>query len=224
MTNPISFPTQSGRETQGAISLPQTERSPAVVLLQEYWGLNDHVRHLAERLADEGFVVLAPDLYDGKSTKDGAEAAKMMQALDPAATLDKIAGAVQHLATHARTTGKVGVTGFCMGGAYAFTAAAIVPGVAAAVPFYGFPDRTKVDLGAITCPVQAHFAKTDPWAKPALAETLRDELVAKGRKMELYVYDAQHAFMNDTRPEVYSPDDAKLAWGRMVAFFKANLA
>ena len=103
------------------------------------------------------------------------------------------------------------------------SAAARVPGVAAAVPFYGFPDRTKVDLGAITCPVQAHFAKHDEWAKPALAETLRDELVAKGGTMEVHVYDAPHAFMNDTRPEVYRPDDAKLAWGRMVAFLKAHV-
>lgn len=224
MSERTSFPARNGNPTDGVLREPPgSGKAPALVLVQEYWGVNAHIVDLTERFAAEGFLVLAPDLYHGKLTKDPAEAGKLMTSLDRAQAVSDIAGAVAFLAKHPRCTGKVGITGFCLGGAYAFTAAALVPGLSAAVPFYGIPDATKVDLGAIAIPVQAHFSRTDPWAKPELAEGVKKALDAKHVPMELHVYDAQHAFMNDTRPEVHDAALAKVAWGRAVSFLKSNL-
>jgi len=224
MSERTSFTTRNGKGADGILRLPSgTGKAPAVVLIQEYWGLNAHVASLADRLAAEGFLVLAPDLYHGMIAKTAEDAGKAMAALDRAQAVDEIGGAIAFLAAHPRSNGKVGIIGFCMGGAYAFTAAAMLPGLSAAVPFYGIPDVTKVDLSKIAIPVQAHFSKTDQWAKPALAEAVKKELDAKQVPMELHLYDAGHAFMNDTRPEVHDAAASKLAWGRAVSFLKKNL-
>lgn len=225
MTEPVSFSSRSGAPVSGAIALPAGDGpAPAVVLLQEYWGLNDHVRSLADRLAAAGFIAIAPDLYHGQIAADAADAHRLMTELKWSTALDEVGGAVDLLKAHPRSNGKVGVTGFCMGGAGALAAACNVAGVSAVVAFYGLPPAQYVDWAkAETPPIQCHFSATDPWAKPALAEAIRDTLVARGRAMALFVYDAPHAFMNDTRPEVYSPDNAKLAWGRMADFFHAHL-
>jgi carboxymethylenebutenolidase len=220
-----TFKASNGTEASGEIFEPSgTGKAPALVLIQEWWGLNDHIRDLGQRFAKEGFLVLAPDLYHGKITKDANEAGKMMTELDRDQAGSEVAGAVKALAEHARSTGKVGVTGFCMGGAYTFAAAAMVPGVKVAVPFYGIPDTSKVDLGKIEIPVQAHVSKTDQWVKPEMVAEVKKKLDAKGVPMEMYVYDAEHAFMNDTRPEVYNAGCAKEAWGRAVGFLKKHLA
>jgi carboxymethylenebutenolidase len=220
-----TFKAANGIEAPGEIFEPSgSAKAPGLVLIQEWWGLNDHIRDMGARFAKEGFLVLAPDLYRGKVTKSSDEASKMMTELDREQAGADVAGAVAALKKNPRCNGKVGVTGFCMGGAYTFAAAAYAPGVAAAVPFYGIPDVTKVDLGKIAVPVQAHFSRTDQWAKPALAEEVKKKLDAKGVPMELHVYDAEHAFVNDTRPEVYSPGCAKEALGRAVSFLKKHLA
>jgi carboxymethylenebutenolidase len=225
MTERVTFKSKAGDEGSGALALPPgTGKAPALVLLQEYWGLNDHIKSLAERFAAEGFVVLAPDLYRGQVTKNAEEAGKLMKGLDYPRAFGDVAGAVEYLRAHPRSNGKVAITGFCMGGAITLAAAASSPslGLAAAVPFYGVPwstDYTKID-----CPVQAHFATTDEWAKPSIALEIQKTVQEQGGAMEVNVYDAKHAFMNDTRPEVHSPEDAKLAWGRAVAFLKQHTA
>jgi carboxymethylenebutenolidase len=109
-----------------------------------------------------------------------------------------------------------------MGGKLTFVAAAAIPEIAAAVPFYGVPSPAT-DYSKVKAPILAHFAAHDDWAKPAAAEAIQKQLVARGQSMELHVYDAQHAFVNDTRPDVYSPDVAKLAWDRTIAFLKQHL-
>ena len=224
MAEKVAFTSKGGAEASGEIALPSGGgRAPAVVLIQEWWGLNDHIRSLLDRLAAAGFVALAPDLYHGTSTKDPEEAARLMNALDKPRALDEIAGAVRFLAGHGRTNGKVGVMGFCLGGALSFAAAATIPELGAAVPFYGIPSPAP-DYSRVKAPIQAHFASRDAWAKPELAEAIRAELAGRGQEMELHIYEADHAFVNDTRPEVYDPGAAKLAWDRCTTFLRKHLA
>jgi carboxymethylenebutenolidase len=220
MSKRISY----GAGLEGEIAEPSgSNKVGCVVLIQEWWGINDHVKNLVDRLANEGFVVLAPDLYHGKITKDAGEAGKLMNELDKAAAIKEIGAAVQHLKEHPRSSGKIGVTGFCMGGALSFASATKIPGLAAVVPFYGLPGD-GFDWSAVTAPVQAHFAKKDGWATVDGAEKIKKAIDAAGKtSMELHAYDADHAFVNDTRPEVYDEKNAKLAWSRMVDFFKKHL-
>jgi carboxymethylenebutenolidase len=223
MPQRVTFKAKSGADAAGEISIPRGEKAPGLVLVQEWWGLNDHVRDLLDRFAEAGFLALAPDLYHGTTTKDAGEAQRLMTELDGKRALDEIAGAAAFLKGHERGNGKVGVTGFCLGGAYAFAAACHVPDLGAAVPFYGIPPEQNVDYAKCRVPIQAHFAKRDEWATAAGAEAIKKKLEAHGQSMELHVYDADHAFVNDTRPEVYSKDNAKLAWDRAVAFLHAHL-
>src|SRR5262245_28158880 len=137
MAERIRFSAKSGAEVSGELGLPPSGKGPGLVLIQEWWGLNDHMRSLVDRFAAEGFVVRAPDLYHGVTTKDAGEAGKLMTDLDGMRAMDEIAGAASFLKGDPRTTGKVGVAGFCMGGAYSFAAASHVPEIGAAVPFYG---------------------------------------------------------------------------------------
>jgi len=221
----IKFKTPKGHECEGALAVPDAKgKTPAVVLLLEYWGVNAHIESIAARLAEEGFRVVAPDLFHGKVTKDASEASKLMQALDWQRALDDIAGAALHARAHETSNGKVGVIGFCLGGALSFATACNLSGLSAVVPFYGIPDRKLADYSKVTAPILAHFAKRDQWAKAELAEAIKKELHAAGKSMELFTYDADHAFFNDTRPEVYSPECAKLAWDRTLAFLRLHLA
>jgi carboxymethylenebutenolidase len=223
MATRIEFAAKDGSLVSGELALPSgTGKAPGLVLIQEWWGVNDHIRSLADRFAAEGFVVLAPDLYHGVTTKDPAEAGKLMTALDGMRAFHDIQAAVHHLHAHERVSGKVGVTGFCMGGAYTFVAATRIPEVAAAVPFYGIPPAGRADY-AKAKPILAHFAKHDQWATVEAAEKIKAEIDGHGGAMTLHVYDAEHAFMNDTRPEVHNPAAAKLAWERTAAFLHQHL-
>jgi carboxymethylenebutenolidase len=223
MSSLITFTGHDGSQVTGEMTLPHGEdRMPGLVLVQEWWGLNDHVRELAKRFAAEGFVTLAPDLYHGKVARDATEAMALMNALDGKQALADIATATHHLLAHPRVNGKIGITGFCMGGAYAFTAATRIPEISAAVPFYGIPPAGRADYTRAK-PIMAHFAAKDNWATVAGAEAIKKEVEAAGGSMILHVYDADHAFMNDTRPEAFSPESAKLAWQRTIEFLHQHL-
>jgi carboxymethylenebutenolidase len=178
-------------------------RGPGVVVIQEWWGVNPQILSVAQRWADAGFLAIVPDLYHGKLASNADEAGAMMKALDFPQAVREIAAAVEHLRAHGRCTGKVAVTGYCMGGALSFATAVNVRGLAAVVPFYGLPG--DLDWSKIDAPVQAHFAQHDDWATVAGAD-----------------YDAQHAFCNDQRPEVYNAEACQLAWSRTVAFVRAH--
>jgi carboxymethylenebutenolidase len=195
-------------------------KRPGIVLIQEWWGLNDHIRDVAQRYAKEGFLVLAIDLFHGKTTKDAGEANKLMGELDWEKAVAEIRGAVHTLRSHPSCTGKVGVTGFCMGGGLTFAAATSVEGISAAVPFYGLPPPKYQTWAKVKVPVLAHFAKKDGWVKPSIGEEIKKQVST----MEMYVYDEDHAFFNDTRPEVHGKESSKLAWERTIAFLKKNLA
>lgn len=224
MTERVTFPSKTGSEIDGELAEPSgADKAPSAVLIQEWWGVNDHVRDLAERLAKEGFLVVAPDLYHGKTAKNAEEAGKLMSALDTLVAVEEIAGAVDFLKKHPRGNGKVGVVGFCLGGALSFAAACHVEGLSAVVPFYGIPPAAKVDYSKVTAPIMTHVAKRDEWVTVPKAEAIVKQIKDHGGAIELHVYDADHAFMNDTRPDVYSKENAKLAWDRTVAFFKKHL-
>jgi carboxymethylenebutenolidase len=206
----------SGQE--GVLATPSGDaRGPGVVLIQEWWGVNAQIQSVAQRWADAGFVAIVPDLYHGKLASNADEAAAMMNALDFPTAVQEIAAAVEHLRAHPRCTGKVAVTGYCMGGALSFASAVNVRGLAAVVPFYGLPG--DLDWSKIDAPVQAHFAQHDDWATIAGAEKIK---AAVKVPMELHTYDAQHAFCNDKRPEVYNAEACQLAWSRTVAFVRSH--
>jgi carboxymethylenebutenolidase len=224
MTTRVSFKSKTGGDASGELAEPSgSGKAPSVVLIQEWWGINDHVKDLTERLAKEGFLVVAPDLYHGKVTKDAAEAGKLMTELDTLNAVQEIAGAVAFLKEHPRGNGKVGVTGFCLGGALTLASACHIEGLSAAVSFYGIPPAEKVDYAKVTAPVMMHVAKKDDWVTPAKAEAVKKQLEDRKHPVELHLYDADHAFVNNTRPEVYDEKSAKVAWERTVAFFKKHL-
>ena len=196
--------------------------SPAIVLIQEWWGLNDHIKGVADRLAAEGYTVLAPDLYRGRQTTAADEANHLMTGLDfMDATHQDIQGCVAWLGQGGR---RVGVMGFCMGGALTVAAAVHVPGLAAAVCFYGIPPQEVADPARIRIPFQGHFATQDTWCTPQAAAGLEQAMRAAGQSPELHHYDAQHAFFNDSRrAEVYDEACAQLAWARTTAFLAQHL-
>ncbi|MEZ4295839.1 MAG: dienelactone hydrolase family protein [Polyangiaceae bacterium] len=224
-TTRVEFETRTGKKASGELALPAgADKAPAVVVIQEWWGVNPHICSILDRLAAEGFIALAPDLYHGKVTTDADEAGKMMQSLDHALAVEEIEAAASFLGAHPRAAGRLCVLGFCMGGMLTFRAAEQISDFACAVPFYGVPPADQYNVSKVRAPILAHFSKTDPWAKPSIAEQIQKNLTSRGGTMTLEVYDAEHAFMNDTRPEVYSPENAKLAWARTLTFLRTHLA
>jgi carboxymethylenebutenolidase len=196
----------------------------AVVVVQEWHGINDEMRAKVDRFAREGFLALAPDLYHGKVATNDADAGTLMSALDFGRAVAEIGAAAQWLSAQPRSNGKVAVLGFCLGGALTFASAANLPGLACAVPFYGIPDLSKLDLNKVTAPIQAHFAERDDWASPEKARLLEADLKAKGKPIELYIYEgAGHAFMRDSDKTKYHEASAKKAWPRTIAFLHEHL-
>lgn len=190
---------------------------PSVVVIQEWWGLNQQICSVADRFAQAGLNALAPDLYQGRVAQDPDEAGHLMNGLDfPGATHQDIRAATDYLK---KVGSSVGVMGYCMGGALTIAAAVHVPGVAAAVCFYGIPPKEFTDPAQIRIPFQGHFANQDDWCTPQAVDTLEQSMLAAGSKPEIFRYDAAHAFCNASRPEVYNAEYAAQAWDRTLAFF-----
>ena len=206
------------------MALPK-QKGPALVVIQEYWGLVPHIKDLADRFAAEGFVALAPDLYHGKTAKSPDEAGKMMMAMRIDEVERDVRGAIKHVLAHPRTSSKrAGIVGFCMGGALALFAASKNPEVGACVVFYGGHPSVKPDLPALQAPVLGLYAGNDRFATPEKARELEKQLKALGKQVEIHIYpNTDHAFFNDTRPEVYNKTAAQDAWSKTVKFFKTNL-
>jgi carboxymethylenebutenolidase len=224
MAKDVKFSSKSGEQLGGAIAEPQgADKTGGVIVLQEWFGVNHTIRGLVDRFAKAGFVALAPDLYHGKVAADENEAGRLMGALDKRKAVEEIGDAAAFLKTHPRGNGKVAVTGFCLGGALTLAAARHVDGLAAAVAFYGWPDAPVDDLAKTRTPIQAHFAKHDNWAKASLAEQLQAKVRGAGGHMDLYVYDAGHAFMREGDPAKYHAESARVAWDRAVDFLRKHL-
>ena len=199
---------------------------PGVIVIQEWWGLVPHITDIADRFAAEGFVALAPDMYHGEMTDEPDMAGKLLMSMNLATAGKDLSGAVDLLQERTGRT-KVGVTGFCMGGGLALMAACSRPdAIAAAAPFYGGmrPD-TVIEWDNLAAVVEGHYAATDRGtAAPEAVKELEATLRAKGKNATFHVYPGtQHAFFNDTRPEVYDAAVAKTAWDRTLALFRANL-
>jgi carboxymethylenebutenolidase len=225
MATQLKFPSKAGGQLGGALAEPGgTANVGAVVVIQEWHGVNDHLRSLCDRFAKAGYLALAPDLYHGKVVTSDADASKLMGELDWGRAVGEIGDAVAYLGSHARSNGKVGVVGFCMGGALTLAAALQVPGLACAVPFYGLPQVPPSQFAGTKTPILAHFARKDDWAKPSVAEQIRESVRSSGGQMDLFVYDAGHAFMRDTDPSRHDANAAKLAWERTLDFLKKHLA
>jgi len=223
--------TSSGEQTQtghGYLALPESGSGPGVIVIQEWWGLTDHIKDVADRLAAEGFVALAPDLYGGWITHDGEEAGEMMSKLPAEEGAWLLAGATDHLlGLDAVTSTTVGAIGFCMGGGFVLALAAQQGDkVSAAVPFYGVGQGIPESFTGLTAAVQGHYAEHDQNYPVEQAreqeERIRAESVAE---VTYFYYDAGHAFHNDENLiGTYDAEKAQLAWDRSVEFLKAKVA
>ncbi|MER3395322.1 MAG: carboxymethylenebutenolidase [Acidimicrobiia bacterium] len=212
-----------GRTGSGYLALPDG-RGPGVVLIQEWWGLVPHIKDVAQRLAREGFVTLAPDLYGGKTTTEPSEASKLMMALQIQSAARDMETAYDYLRSHESVDPpKIGSIGFCMGGALSLYLATLRP-LDACVVYYGIPYRGEPDYSQIVCPVLGHFAEFDQWASEDAALALKSKLDALGKRVEFYFYPrTRHAFFNDSNEDSYDPEAAQLSWQRTLEFLRKNL-
>lgn len=219
----ISF-RSDGHEESGYLARPG-QAGPGVVVIQEWWGLVPHIERVADRLAEAGLVALAPDLYHGKTTKSPDEAGKLMMSLRIDDAARDLAGAIAFLKRHPDVKGaKVGVVGFCMGGALALFAACRNRDVGACVVFYGGHPNVKPDLRSLDAPVLGLYAGKDTFVSPEVVAELDRQLTALGKPHEFHTYaEASHAFFNDTRPEVYDEAAAADAWENTLMFFRRHL-
>jgi carboxymethylenebutenolidase len=222
----VEFPS-NGHTGRGYLAQSVEGAGPGVVVIQEWWGLVPHIQDLCDRFAAEGFTALAPDLYRGKATTEPDEAGKLMMAMNLEQAARDMGGAIDYLESSDAVRGRgVGVVGFCMGGGLALMLAVQRPDdVKAVVPFYGLIpwEGAQPDWRKLSAPVQGHYAEQDGFFTPELAAQLEVELKQLGKTVEFHRYDADHAFFNDTRPEVYDAATAGLCWQQTVGFFKENL-
>jgi carboxymethylenebutenolidase len=229
MGKTISYPRPDGQSVAGYLAEPaHAARAPGMVVIQEWWGLNDQIRGVADKLAAAGYRTLVPDLYRGKVALAANEAQHLMTGLDfgDAAGQD-VRGAVRHL--KATGSAKVGVTGFCMGGALTVLSAVNVPEADAAVVWYGFPPLEYVDATKITAPMLGHYATEDEAFPIAKVDELEQKLRAAGVKFQFHRYHAKHAFANETADSKnlpmlkYDAGAAALAWQRTMDFLAKQL-
>jgi carboxymethylenebutenolidase len=220
----ISFPANGGT-AQGYLALPPGGKGPGLIVVQEWWGLVDHIKVLCDRFAAEGYVALAPDHYHGRQTSSPDEAGKMFMALNIARAGTEMRGAADFLHAHDAVTPKrVGILGFCMGGQLALYAAQEHRDrLSCAVDFYGVHPHVPIEPARIKVPVLGHFGRHDNSVPVDGVKALAAKVAAAGGSLEAHFYDAGHAFFNDTRPTAYSAEAAKLAWERTLAFLTNHL-
>jgi carboxymethylenebutenolidase len=221
----LQFPAD-GHSTAGYLAVPPSGSGPGVLVIQEWWGLVEHIKHLCDRFAAEGFAALAPDLYHGVATRSPDEAGKLFMALNIARAAADLRGAADSLLDRPQVTSdKIGAVGFCMGGQLALYAGAEFPDrIGAVVDFYGLHPKVRIEPSRIRVPVLAHFAERDNSVKLADAKALVAGIEAAGGSIEAHFYPASHAFFNDSRPTVYDRDCAEMAWTRTLDFLRKHLA
>jgi carboxymethylenebutenolidase len=216
----------NGSTAAGYLAIPASGSGPGVVVLQEWWGLDDHVRSVCDRLAADGFVALAPDLYHGETASEPDAAQQKMMALSMDQAELEMSGAIDLLVGHEATTSEgVGSIGFCLGGGLSVWAAATNPSVRAVVSYYYVMPHGKPDFSRIEAPVLGHFGTADDFIPVETAEGLLAELREAGVEAEFVFYEgAGHAFFNDTnRLGTYDPDAAARSWARSLEFLAEHL-
>ena len=220
-TETLNLNTSRGATT-AHLARPDNDTPAAVVLIHEWWGINDHIRDIAGRYASEGYLCVAPDLFRGKIARNTEEASKLMQALaikDGVETIREAMAATKQ----SYNVQKIGITGYCMGGTFALRAACELDELAAAAPFYGdIPEETV--LKRLKVPTLFIAGKRDAWINAEKVNALKEAARKYNLPVEVVVYDADHAFFNDTRPEVYDQQAAADAWRRVLDLFRKHLA
>lgn len=221
----VEFPS-NGHTCQGYFAAPPSGSGPAVVVIQEWWGLVDHIEDLVNRFAAAGFVAVAPDLYHGRTTKSPDDAGKLLMELDAERAVREIAGAGAWLLARPECTSqKYGVVGFCMGGALAqYAATEDASHVGAAVSFYGGFKKVPTQWEKLEAPILLIYGENDKGVPAEQGQELHARLEQMGKQSELVIYpNADHAFFNDTRPQVYNHEAAGDAWRRTLELFRRSL-
>jgi carboxymethylenebutenolidase len=220
----IKYPAETG-EMRAYLSRPKKgKKFPAVIVIHENRGLVPHIQDVTRRMAKEGFLALAPDALSpvGGTPEDISNVGALFKQLNNEQTVKNFVAAVKYLKTHPKSTGKVGCTGFCWGGAMTNQVAVNSPDLNAAVPYYGRQPSAE-DVAKIKAPIMAHYAENDAGINagiPAFEEALK----ANNKEYQIFSYPGTgHGFNNDTNPDRYNEEAAKLAWQRTVAFFKEKL-
>jgi len=208
----------------GYLAVPPSGRGPGVLVIQEWWGLVDHIRDVCDRFAREGFVALAPDLYHGKTATEPDGAGKLFMALNIGQAEKDLKGAASYLAQHSSTQ-KLGAVGFCMGGQLALFAATRNRRIGAVVDFYGIHPKVTLDLSGLEAAVLGIFGDKDAFVPPEAARKLEADLTGAGKRARFEIYPGVgHAFVNDARPDAYDARAAARAWAETLAFLRAELA
>lgn len=221
----VSF-SSNGGTADGHLALPAAGKGKGVIVIQEWWGLVPHIKDVSDRFAEAGFVALAPDLYHGAQTTEPGEAGKLMMALNIDESERDLRGAIKYLRAHpAVTSQKIGIVGFCMGGALSLYGACTSPdAIGACVIYYGGHPNVKPDLSRLSAPVLGFYGGRDDFVTPDIARDLQRQIRALGKEMELYIYDdCDHAFFNSDRPEVHNKEAAADTWQRTLDFFNKYL-
>jgi carboxymethylenebutenolidase len=217
----------NGSTVGGYLATPEVGAGPGLIVIQEWWGLVDHIKDVCDRFAAEGFTALAPDLYHGQTTTEPDEAGKLAMSLDYEGAARDLSGAVDYLTAHESVRGQgVGVVGFCMGGGLALWLAALRPDeVKAVVSFYGIPrGPAQPDWSRMAATVQGHYGEDDRSIPSEQLAALEAQLREAALDMEIFVYPGSgHAFFNDTRPEAYNEEAARQAWIRTLEFLRKHL-
>lgn len=224
VTEFITYPAFTG-DMKAFMARPKSgKKFPAVIVIHENRGLVPHIRDVAKRMAKEGFLAIAPDALSpvGGTPEDITNVGELFKQLKPEETTKNFVAAVKYLKTNPMSTGKVGCTGFCWGGAMTNQVAVNAPDLDAAVPYYGRQPAVE-DVAKIKAPVMAHYAGNDQGINAGIA-AFEEALKANKKEYQIFMYEgANHAFNNDSNPERYNEQAAKLAWGRTVGFFKEKL-
>ena len=224
----VQYPGE-GVTVRAYLATPQTkEKRPAIIVVQEWWGLNDHIKDIARRFAREEYVTIAPDLYSRlgyKVATDPNEAGKLMNALQQEDGLKDLNATVSYLKTVPKAdASRIGITGFCMGGSYALMLPCVNPAMKAAVPFYGWIPNPDTPLQKLACPILYIFGEGDAFIPKSEVQRLANALKKYNKPGEIKTYPgAGHAFFRDTDKNVYRPAEAKDAWTRTLTFFKQHL-
>lgn len=223
-TEMIAYPSNE-HKSPGYLARPDMEgKFPAIVAIQEWWGLEDHIKDVAERFAKQGYITLAPDLYHGKIATEPDEARKLAMALDREQAIEEISAAVKYLkGMDSVSPKKIGVVGWCMGGALCLTTSATNTDIGATVVFYGRPLEAK-DTANIQAPVLGLYGEADQGIPISLVQDFERELDNNNILNDIHVYPAApHAFFNDSRPHIYDDNSAKDAWKRTINWFQKHL-
>lgn len=217
----VSIATKGGLDVSAALALPARTPAPAVVLIHEWWGLNDQIKSVTAEYATLGYAALAVDLMKGEVASNPDEARAQAQAVDDGEATDTMASWIGWFRAHAATTGRLGTVGWCFGGAWSLNASIAAP-VDATVIYYGRVARNAEDLRNLQGPVLGHFATRDRWINEEMVGTFEQEMAKAGKSLTVHWYEADHAFANPSGGR-YDQEDAALAWTRTKGFFKTHL-